>query len=65
MSTPLNIVYINSHDTGRYVQPYGYAVPTPAIQALTEDGVIRLIRFGWDMFPLRLVRGSTVPMTSP
>jgi N-sulfoglucosamine sulfohydrolase len=35
-----NIVYLHSHDTGRYVQPYGYAVPTPRIQALAEEGVI-------------------------
>jgi len=36
----LNIVYVNSHDTGRYVQPYGYDVPTPNIQRLAEDGVV-------------------------
>ena len=35
-----NILYIHSHDTGRYVQPYGYPVPTPNIQALAEDGVV-------------------------
>ena len=34
-----NILYIHSHDTGRYVQPYGYPVPTPAIQRLAEQGV--------------------------
>ena len=35
-----NIVYINSHDTGRYVQPYGFAVQTPNIQRLAEEGVL-------------------------
>jgi N-sulfoglucosamine sulfohydrolase len=35
-----NIVYLHSHDTGRYVQPYGYAVPTPRIQGLAADGVL-------------------------
>jgi len=35
-----NILYIHSHDTGRYVQPYGYAVPTPNIQYLAEEGVL-------------------------
>jgi len=35
-----NILYIHSHDTGRYVQPYGYAVPTPNIQRLAEEGVL-------------------------
>lgn len=35
-----NIIYIHSHDTGRYVQPYGYAVPTPHIQRLADEGVL-------------------------
>ena len=35
-----NIIYIHSHDTGRYVQPYGQAIPTPNIQKLSEDGVL-------------------------
>jgi N-sulfoglucosamine sulfohydrolase len=33
-----NIIYIHSHDTGRYVQPYGFAIPTPNIQKLAEGG---------------------------
>ena len=35
-----NILYLHSHDTGRYVQPYGYQVPTPNIQALADQGVL-------------------------
>jgi N-sulfoglucosamine sulfohydrolase len=35
-----NILYIHSHDTGRYVQPYGYAIPTPCLQKLAEQGVL-------------------------
>jgi N-sulfoglucosamine sulfohydrolase len=35
-----NIIYIHSHDTGRYIQPYGHAVPTPVLQQLAEDGVL-------------------------
>jgi N-sulfoglucosamine sulfohydrolase len=35
-----NILYIHSHDTGRYVQPYGHAVPTPNIQRLAREGVL-------------------------
>ncbi len=35
-----NILYIHSHDTGRYIQPYGYAVPTPNLQKLAEEGVL-------------------------
>ena len=37
---PPNILYIHSHDTGRYVQPYGFAVPTPNIQLLADQGVL-------------------------
>lgn len=35
-----NILYLHSHDTGRYVQPYGHAVPTPNLQRLAEEGVL-------------------------
>lgn len=35
-----NIIYINSHDTGRYIQPYGHAVETPNLQKLAERGVL-------------------------
>lgn len=39
MSKP-NVLYIHSHDTGRYVQPYGFQVPTPNIQMLADQGVL-------------------------
>ena len=39
MSQP-NIIYIHSHDTGRYVQPYGHAIPTPNIHQLAQEGVL-------------------------
>ena len=35
-----NIIYIHSHDTGRYVQPYGHAIATPRIQKLAEQGTL-------------------------
>ena len=35
-----NIVYLHSHDTGRYVQPYGHQVPTPNIQRLADQGLL-------------------------
>jgi len=35
-----NILYLHVHDIGRYVQPYGYAVETPNIQRLAEQGVL-------------------------
>jgi arylsulfatase A-like enzyme len=31
---------MHSHDTGRYIQPYGHAVRTPNLQALAEQGVL-------------------------
>lgn len=40
MTTQPNIIYLHSHDTGRYVQPYGYGVPTPNIQRLAEEGML-------------------------
>jgi N-sulfoglucosamine sulfohydrolase len=35
-----NILYLHSHDTGRYIQPYGFPVPTPNLQKLAEEGVL-------------------------
>lgn len=41
MSTrPPNVLYIHTHDTGRWVAPYGHAVPTPRLQSLAEEGVL-------------------------
>lgn len=36
----MNIVYIHTHDTGRYVEPYGYAIPTPNLTKLAREGVL-------------------------
>ena len=38
-STP-NILYLHSHDTGRFIQPYGHQVPTPNIQRLADQGLL-------------------------
>src|SRR5947207_14969550 len=35
-----NIVYMHSHDTGRYVEPYGHAIPTPNIRRLAQEGIL-------------------------
>ncbi|MHB1463275.1 MAG: sulfatase family protein [Armatimonadota bacterium] len=35
-----NVIYIHSHDTGRYIQPYGYSVDTPNLQRFAEQGVL-------------------------
>jgi N-sulfoglucosamine sulfohydrolase len=37
---PPNILYIHSHDSGRYLQPYGAPVPTPNLQKLAESGIL-------------------------
>jgi arylsulfatase A-like enzyme len=37
---PLNIVYIHSHDSGRYLSPYGHAVPTVNLRKLASEGVV-------------------------
>ena len=35
-----NILYLHSHDTGRYVQPYGTGLKTPHLQRLAERGML-------------------------
>jgi N-sulfoglucosamine sulfohydrolase len=40
MTTPPNILYIHSHDTGRYLEPYGQPVATPNIQLLANQGFL-------------------------
>ncbi len=35
-----NIVYLHSHDTGRYVSAMGHAVATPNVQRLAEQGML-------------------------
>ena len=35
-----NILYLHSHDTGRYVSPYGHAFQTPRLQQFAEQGVL-------------------------
>jgi N-sulfoglucosamine sulfohydrolase len=39
VATP-NIVYLHSHDTGRFIQPYGHQVPTPNIQRIADQGLL-------------------------
>jgi len=34
----VNVLYLHSHDTGRYIQPHGYPVATPSLQKLAEEG---------------------------
>jgi len=35
-----NILYVHSHDIGRYIQPHGHSIATPNLQALAEKGVL-------------------------
>jgi len=35
-----NVLYLHSHDTGRYIQPYGHAVATPNLQRLAGQSVL-------------------------
>jgi N-sulfoglucosamine sulfohydrolase len=48
-----NILYLHSHDTGRYIQPYGHAVDTPHLQKLASQGILFRQNF------------STAPTCSP
>lgn len=36
----MNVMYLHTHDTGRVISPYGYAVPTPNYQKLCEDSML-------------------------
>lgn len=40
MTTRPNILYLHTHDTGRWIQPYGHPVPTPRMQRFAEQGVL-------------------------
>ncbi len=40
-----NIVYIHSHDTGRYTEPYGHHVSTPNLQRFADEGMVFLQAF--------------------
>ena len=35
-----NIVYVHSHDSGRYLRPYGHNVPTPNLARLARQGTL-------------------------
>ncbi len=37
---PWNIVYIHTHDSGNVFSPYGYKVPTAAIEEFARDAVV-------------------------
>lgn len=35
-----NILYLNTHDAGRYIEPYGHAVPTPNLQRFAREAAV-------------------------
>lgn len=36
----MNVMYLHTHDSGRFIQPYGYALPTPNLMQLAEEGTL-------------------------
>ena len=34
------VIYLNCHDAGRLIQPYGHAVRTPHLQRFAEEGIV-------------------------
>lgn len=36
----MNLVYLHTHDSGRYLQPYGYQIPTPSLMELAQEGTL-------------------------
>ena len=39
-TTRPNIIYIHSHDTGRYTEPYGHHISTPNLQKFADEGMV-------------------------
>jgi len=35
----MNVLYLNTHDIGRYLQTYGYPVHTPNLLRLSREGM--------------------------
>lgn len=48
-----NIIYLNTHDTGTYIEPYGYKIPTPNLMELAKESTLFRKAF------------STAPMCGP
>jgi arylsulfatase A-like enzyme len=36
----MNVIYINTHDSGRMLSPYGYSVPTPNLQEFSKESLL-------------------------
>jgi arylsulfatase A-like enzyme len=42
----MNIIYIHCHDAGRYLSPYGHAVPTPALADFARHALLARHAYG-------------------
>ncbi|HIG52707.1 MAG TPA: hypothetical protein EYQ18_01720 [Candidatus Handelsmanbacteria bacterium] len=60
----VNILYLHSHDTGRWIEPYGHPVPTPRLQQLAAEGrsLMKLVR---DECNESISTAHTSPTASP
>jgi len=38
--TFMNIIYVHTHDTGRYISPYGHNIPTPNLLELAKQSTL-------------------------
>jgi N-sulfoglucosamine sulfohydrolase len=36
----MNVLYIHTHDSGQYLQPYGHNIPTPNLMELAQGGTL-------------------------
>lgn len=36
----MNIIYLHTHDSGRYLSPYGYNIPTPNLMSFVREGTL-------------------------
>lgn len=36
----MNILYVHTHDTGRYIEPYNPGIPTPNLLQLAMEGTL-------------------------
>lgn len=35
----MNVIYINTHDSGRVLSPYGYDIPTDNLKEFAKDAL--------------------------
>ncbi len=40
MDSKPNIIFLQAHNTGRFIEPYGHSVPTPHLMEMARNGVV-------------------------